>query len=202
MGIAKLVAICGILSAVAIGLGGCEPTRNDMRPDPDKVTSGEKGLQSRDLREMTNKMAPDLLGIPEIVQQPYRAVIVMKDIENKTEDNPGRNLDIYIARLVGLLNSTQAHDRIAFVEPLATLQKLQGEELGGGANHDPFEDASRGGGAPPPPDPRIKPQYALHGTFYSMDNGKTTYYLCQFKLTSLTTGQQVWLGQYEVKTLN
>ncbi len=201
MSISKLVAICGILGAVAVGLGGCDKDRNEMRPDPDKV-SDEKGLQSRDLREMTNKMAPDLLAIPEIVQQPYRAVIVMKDIENKTEDDPGRNLNIYVARLVGLLNSTQAHDRIAFVEQRATLEKLQGEELGGGANNDPFEDASRGGGAPPPPDPRVKPQYALWGTFYSMNNGKTSYYLCQFKLTSLTTGLQVWTGQYEVKTLN
>ena len=201
MRIAKFAALCGIAGAVAVGLSGCEKDRNEMRPDMDKITSDEKGLQSRDLREMTNKMAPDLLSIKEIVQEPYRAVVVMKDIENKTEDNPGRNLNIYVARLVGLLNSTQAHDRIAFVEPLATLQKLQGEELGGGTNHDPFEDASRGN-APPPQDPRIKPQYALWGTFYSQDNGKTTYYLCQFKMTSLTTGLQVWTGQYEVKTLN
>jgi hypothetical protein len=148
---------------------------------------------------MTNKMAPDLLAIPEIVQSPYRVTVVMKSIDNKTEDMPGRNLDIYVARLVGLLNSTQSRDRILFVENRAKLQQLQSEELGG-QNKDPFEDASRGG--PQAPDPRIKPQFALYGTFYSMDNGKTTYYNCQFRLTSLATGAEVWNGMYEVKTLN
>ncbi|MGN6368334.1 MAG: hypothetical protein ACTHN5_08755 [Phycisphaerae bacterium] len=199
MGIAKCVAVCGIIGAVAVGLGGCEKDRNEMRPDMDTVQSGEHGLQSRDLREMTSKLAPDLVAIPEIAQNPYRVTIVMKSIENKTEDMPGRNMDIYIARLKGLLNSAQTRDRLLFVSDRATLERLQSEELGGN-NNDPFEDASRGG--PQPQDPRIKPQYALAGTFYSMNNGKTTYYLCQFRLTSLTTGAEVWTGQYEVKTLN
>ncbi|HUO09197.1 MAG TPA: hypothetical protein VM008_12900 [Phycisphaerae bacterium] len=201
MRIAKIAAVVGIAGAVAAGLSGCEKSRDEMRPDMDKVQSDEKGLQARDLREMTNKMAPDLLSIDEIARSPYRVTVVMKSIDNKTEDMQGRNLDIYVARLVGLLNSAQSRDRILFVENRATLEKLQSEELGGGPNKDTFEDSSRTD-APPPQDPRIKPQFALYGTFYSMNNGKTSYYLCQFKMTSLTTGAQVWTGQYEVSTLN
>jgi hypothetical protein len=201
MRIAKMAAVIGVAGAVVVGLGGCEPTRNDMRPDMDKVQSGEKGLQARDLREMTNKMAPDLLSIDEIARSPYRVTVVMKSVENKTDDMQGQNLDIYVARLKGLLNSSQSRDRILFVSDLATLQKLQGEELGGGPNRDTFEDSSRTD-APPPQDPRIKPQFVLNGTFYSMNNGKTSYYLCQFRMTSLTTGAEVWTGQYEVSTLN
>jgi len=145
---------------------------------------------------MTNRMAPDLLAIPEIVQNPTRVVIVMTGVDNKTQDQQGQNMDIFVARLKGLLNTSQTKDRILFVENKAKLQQLQQQELG---NPDPFEDASRGGGAP---DQRIKPQFALYGTIYSMNNGKTTYYNCQFKLTSLTTGAEVWNGMYEVSTLN
>ncbi len=193
MGIGKRTAVMGLAAVLACGFVGCggeDKDRSEMRPDMDKVVSGEHGLQSRDLREMTDRMAPDLLTIPEIAQNPYRAVIVVKGVQNKTEDMPGRNLDIYAARLAGLLNQAPTRDRLLFVEEKATLENLQNEELGGTP------------GVKAPGDTRIKPQYALYGTFFSMDNGKTTYYLCQFKLTSLLTGAEVWSGQYEVRTLN
>jgi hypothetical protein len=119
---------------------------------------------------------------------------VMKPIENKLESDPGRDLSIYVARLKVILN-TKARDRMAFVEEQAKLRRVQGEELG---TPDPFEDATRGGGAP---DTRIKPQYALWGTFYEKHNGRTRYYLCTFRLTDIKTGLQVWEGPYEVRTL-
>jgi PBP1b-binding outer membrane lipoprotein LpoB len=193
MGIGKRTAILGLVAVMAcsfVGCGGEDKDRSDMRPDMDKVVSGEHGLQSRDLREMTDKMAPDMLTAPEIAQNPYRAVIVVKGVQNKTEDMPGRNLDIYAARLAGLLNQAATRDRLSFVEEKAVTEQLQNEELGGVP------------GVKAAGDTRTKPQYALYGTFYSQDNGKTTYYLCQFKLTSLLTGQEVWQNQYEVRTLN
>jgi hypothetical protein len=194
----RFVAAGAVLACLVLGFAGCEQSRDEMRPDLDKVVGGEKGMQSRDLREMTDRMAPDLLTIPEIANNPYRAVVVMKSIQNKTENEPGRDFDIYIARLKTLLNSSKCRDRIAFTEDRATLQKIQGEELGGG--QDSFEDSSRGG--PAPADPRVKPQYALKGIFYSKHDDKTTYYLCTFQLTDLHNGLQVWEGSYEVRTLN
>jgi PBP1b-binding outer membrane lipoprotein LpoB len=193
MGIGKRTAILGLIAVLAcsfVGCGGEDRERSEMRPDMDKVVSGEHGLQSRDLREMTDRMAPDLLQIPEIAQNQYKAIIVVKGVQNKTEDTPGRNLDIFVTRLAGLLNQSATRDRLTFVEEKATLEQFQNEELGGTP------------GIKTPGDTRTKPQYALYATISSMDNGKTTYYLCQFKLTSLLTGQIVWTNQYETRTLN
>ena len=186
-----------LMFGVAFGVAGCEQNRDEMRPDMDKIVSGEPGLQSRDLREMTERMAPDLLQIPEIVRNPNRVVVVMKSIQNKTESEPGRDLDIYVAKLKTLLNSSKCRDRIAFVETAADLGRIQGEELGGTGN--PFGDEGRG---PAVANPRVKPQFALWGTFYSKHDRKTTYYLCTFRLTDLNSGVQVWEGSYDVRTLN
>jgi hypothetical protein len=196
--VTKFAALALVANA-ACALPGCEKSRDEMRPDMDKVVSDEPGLQSRDLREMTDKMAPDLLRIPEIVQNPTRVVVVMTGIANHFESDPTRDLTIYVARLKTLLNSSASRDRIAFVEPRANLQKLQAQELSGGSS-DPFEEASRTGVMPT--DPRVQPQYALKGEFYEMHNAKTSYYLCTFQLTDLHTGVQVWEGKYEVRTLN
>jgi hypothetical protein len=186
------------LAAVAVctlsALPACEKSRDEMRPDMDKIST-ENGLQSRDLREMTDKMAPDLLAIPEIAQSPTKVTIVVKGVINKLDGNQTRDLSIYAARLAGLL-ATAAHDRIAFVEESATVNRIASEELG---NPDPFETASRNPGAP---SAKIQPQYALYGEFHSMRNSKNTYYLCQFKLLNIVTGQLVWQNQYETLTLN
>ena len=175
----------GALSAAP----GEDQERSDARPDMDKVVKGDTGLQSRDLREMTDRMAPDMLQIKEIAANPYRAVIVMMGVQNQTEDK-ATNFDIYAARLAGLLNQAPTRDRLAFVENSATLEGFQHQELGGTP------------GINTPGDTRTKPQYALYGTFYNMNKGKTTYFLCQFKLTSLLTGEIVWQNQYETRTLN
>lgn len=178
------------------GLAGCEKDRAEMRPDMDKISGKERGLQSRDLREMTDKMAPDLLQIPEIVANPAKIVIVMKPISNKTSSLRGQDLTIYVARLKGLLNS-KARDRLAFVEERETLQRLQNQELDG--RGDAFEDASRRGAQPTQ---RLQPQYVLWGEFMDIANANSSYYLCTFKLTNIRTGEEVWTGMYETKTLN
>lgn len=194
---AKLAAVC-LGAALMAGVAGCDNTHDTMRPDMDKVEPGEHGLQSADLRQMTSKLAPDLLAIPEIANSPYRAVIVVKGVQNKTEDMPGRNMDIYTARLAGLL-AQYGGDRVVFVDEQAHLAQMQSAEL----NRPGMvtEDESRTG--QPPANPRQQPEYYLDGTFYSMNNGKTTYYLCQFQLTNLVTGVRVWgPRQYETRTLN
>ena len=191
----KNLALLTLTGGVALAGAGCEKSRDEMRPDMDKVESGEHGPQSRDLREMASRLAPDLLQCSDVVRNPYRVTIVMKDMANKTEDMPGRDMNIYVAKLTSLLNTGVTADRLLFVEQQATLRNMQSQELG---NPDPFGDAGR----VPTQDPRILPQYALYGEVRSMNNGRTTYYLFQFHLTNLTTGAQVWNGSYDVRTLN
>jgi hypothetical protein len=195
MGIAAKFAVLTMSVAFATSLAGCDKDRNEMRPDMDTVRTAN-GLQSRDIREMTDRMASDVLTIPEIVQNPTRITIVVKGMVNKTDSEPGRNYGILTARLAGLLNTPQTRDRVLFVEERAVTGRMQAEELG---NPDPFEDGSRGGMGR---DPAIKPQFFLYGDVFSMNEGSSTYYLCKFKLTSSATGAMVWSKDYETKTLN
>src|ERR1035437_3115680 len=111
MGITGKLAVLAVGTAITLSIGACDKNRDEMRPDMDTVMSHERGMQSRDLREMTDKLAPDLLQIPEIANNPTRVVIVMKPIENKLESEQGRDLTIYVARLKSLLNS-RARDKM------------------------------------------------------------------------------------------
>jgi hypothetical protein len=77
MKLMNAVACLTLAMACAAGMAGCESTRAEMRPDMDTIVRGERGPQAKELREMTDRMAPDLLQIPEIVQNPYRVTVVM-----------------------------------------------------------------------------------------------------------------------------
>jgi hypothetical protein len=180
---------------MALASVGCEKSRDELRPDMDRVMDGDRGMQSRDLREMAARLAPDLLACNDVARNPFRVTIVMKGMDNHTEDMPGRDLTIYVAKLTSLLNTSQTADRLLFVENLAKLQAMRGQE---GMGSDPFGDAGR----VPSGDMRMVPQYYLSGELYSMASGRTTYYLVQFHLTNFSTGAQVWNGSYEVRTLN
>lgn len=189
---------CGACLSLAL-LGGCksQPSYDEMRPDPSSIVKGDTGLQSKDLIEMTDKMAPDILKIPEIAANPTKVVIVVTGIDNRTASAAGEDMRIYTARLRSLLNQ-HARDRLAFVEQRKTTQALQAQE--GQVANDPFEEASRRG-APAAPT-AYQAQYALKGEFYDKTNRQTTFFLCTFQLTNLKTGEIVWENSYETRTLN
>jgi hypothetical protein len=195
----KLTTQLALITLAASGLlafPGCEKSRDEMRPDMDKIVE-ESGLQSRDLREMTDRMAPKLLAIKEIAGSPYKVIVVCEGVTNKMEGEETRDIDIYIARLAGLLNSSAARDRMTFVEKRPVVDKMAAEELG---NRDPMEQGSRYPSQAP--NPQLTAQYALYGEFRSMRNSKTTYYLCTFKFTNLNTRAIVWQDMYDTRTLN
>ena len=188
--------LAATLSLLSLAACSSTPTYDQMRPDPGAVVAGDHGLQSKDLQEMTDRMAPSVLKIPEIAQNPHKVVVVMTGVENKLRSNPSEDLTIYTARIRGLLNR-YAPDRVAFVENRRTTEGLQAAE--GAGNSDPFEEGSRGPGAPPT---RYVPQYSLKGVFYDKPNSATTYYLCTFQLTNIKTGMIVWEDTYEVRVGN
>ncbi len=191
----KIVA--GVVMAASLLLTGCsQHGYSYYRPGVSTFDSADQGLQSRDLVDMTNRLAADLLKIPEIAQNPNKVIIVMTGIDNKTSQ-PWQNDQIYLARMRALLNE-YARDRIAFVIQPRQLQQLQQQELGG-AGGDAFGQSSRG---QVPVNTRMIPQYALKGVFYDLPNSATTYYLCTFQLVNLHTGEVVWEGHYETRTLN
>jgi hypothetical protein len=191
----KNLVVLTVAAGMALAGVGCEKSRDELRPDMDRVMDGDRGMQSRDLREMAARLAPDLLACADVARNPFRVTIVMKGMDNRTEDMRGRDLTIYVAKLTSLLNTAQTSDRLLFVENLAKLQAMRAQE---GMSADPFGDAGR----VPTADQRLVPQYYLGGEIYSMVNGRTTYYLVQFSLTNFSTGAKVWNGSYEVRTLN
>ena len=76
--ITKNIAVCALAAGVAMAGFGCEKSRDEMRPDMDTVVSGNHGLQSRDLNEMAQRMAPDILQIDDIKKSPYKIVVVLE----------------------------------------------------------------------------------------------------------------------------
>ena len=180
------------LTALALGCTmalatGCEKSRDELRPDMDKIVDGDHGPQSRDLREMASRLAPDVLAAPVIAQNPNRAIIVMDHMIPMSPELQGQDMDIYLAKLTGMLNRPQTADRIVFLEDRATMDGLLARE--------------RGTNAPPSPN-QLSAQFALHGKVYKQNSGKTSYYYFQFTLTDLDSRIQYWNGSYEVRTLN
>jgi Peptidoglycan-synthase activator LpoB len=182
---------------MALSFAGCEKSRDELQPDMDKVMEGDHGPQCANLREMASRLAPSVLQCNDIARNPNRIVVVMENMENKTEDMHGQDMDIYLAKLVGDLNTPATQDRILFREQAAKVQQFQAKE--GIGNPDTFEDSARTG---QPTSTIIPAQYVMYGTVFSMHNKRTTYYLFQFHLTNIVTGAQVWSGQYDVRSLN
>jgi hypothetical protein len=187
----RVLAACAMAVAGLTVVPGCEMSRDEMRPDMSRIQTAN-GLQARDLQEMTQTLAPTLLSIPEIVNNPNRITVVCKGGENRLEGEPTKDVSIFAAKMAGLLSTSAARDRIAFVAERATLDAMRAQELG---NNDPMESASRYPNLQA--DPRIRPQFFLYVTASSMRNEVTTYYLCQFKLVSFDTGQIVWQGDWD-----
>lgn len=146
------------------------------------TASGELPAGSlRDLRDLAATLGPDLL---RTFHNPNGVTIRMMDMTNKTEDMPGRDMSIYTVKLTNLLNTGTTSDRLLFVEQAALLN-MQANPAGGTPTTTGFIS-----------------QFTLSSEVRSMSNGRTTYYLLTFHLTSFTTGAQVWSSSYELQALN
>jgi len=178
--------MAGVLMVLAM-MAGCETERE--RPDMDARMGG--GLTAKDLRTMTDQMAPAVLKLPQVAQNPNKITIVVKGVKNGLEGEHTKDLDIYVMRLAGLL-SEYGGDRVAFIEENRTLRPMQAEELG------PNNPAVAAG----VPDAKIIPQFFLYGDFKSMRGPKSTYYLCTFKLANANSGEIIWSHMYDTSTWN
>jgi hypothetical protein len=70
------------------------------RPPVDQIDSRDKGLQSKEVVAATDKLAMDLLSLPELNQSAQQWTMVVTNVENHTSD-PRFNYDIFIERLRG-----------------------------------------------------------------------------------------------------
>lgn len=171
----SLAVFAGLLA-----LTGCREYK-DERPPVEELDKRDKGLQSKDVVQASDQMAMDLLALPEMNASKDRWLIVVDHIENRTV-NERFDLDIFIERLRVNL-AKHGKGRVQLVENRDKLRELQHQEL----------DAPANAGA------RTQPDFSLHGRIMEMPNIGTSYFLCQFLLTDLHSGLQIWDNQYEVK---
>src|SRR4051794_37275045 len=147
------------------GLIGCHSDRpheyGQERPPVDRLDPRDRGLQSKDVVEASDKMAMDILGgIPELNASPHRWLIVVDRVENITADSR-QNLDIFIERVRFNL-AKQGPGRVQLLENRDKLRELQSRELeptGAGGDEYGQGGGRRGGGG----GAGIQPDYALYG---------------------------------------
>lgn len=189
LGLAAVLAT----SVALVALAGCSHGYSYYRPPVSAFDKHDTGLQSRDIVDMTDKMAPQLLKIPEIAHNPYKVIIVLGHLRNNTS-TPWQNDQIYLARMRAQLMQ-YANNRVAFVLSMRKAAAMQKHYLGRpGERFHPQTGTWQA--------TTQVPEYVLNGTFYDAPNTATTYYLCTMKLTDLTSGMLVWEGHYEVRTRN
>jgi hypothetical protein len=179
----RATIVSALLLAAAVGVG-CHADRGVEKSQ--RLESRSKGegsaLGSADLVVASDKATAGIAAVPEIASATAaggRTVVVMDRVENKTSD-PSANFQIYLARIRVSLNQSGASRHLVFVESRAKAEGIKDRE---GVT----ESA------------RIKPHFALTGTFYDLPRGRTNYHLLTFQLVDLTSDVVVWEDSYEVK---
>lgn len=194
----------GSLALVLIfGITGChnygKPDEYGReRPPVDRLDPRDKGLQSKDVIESTERMAMDLLALPELNASQTQWKVVFVPPENLTA-NRGQDLSIFIERLRVQI-AQRGRGRVALIENRDRFRDLQSRELEPTAPGDRFGQGGTGGqgtGAA-----GTNPDYFLSAKIMEMPNRQTSYFLCEFYLTNANTRQQVWVHGYEVKVNN
>lgn len=143
-------------------------------------------LDDNDLLRMSQKMAESIVTRKEVVSQSKKPVIVLYRIVNET--NYILDDVIYLVKIRTLLTK-HAQDKVAFVLSREAWDWLEREELA------QEEELRR--------ELRVKPSFALKGTFYAdtreIAERRSDYVLCTFQLVHLVSGAILWEDYYEVK---
>ena len=173
----------GVLILAGGLLAGCAKDYQDARPPVDQLDPRDKGLQSKDVVQASDQMAMELLADPGLNASRERWVVVVDRVENRTV-NSRFDLDVFLQRLKVNL-ARQGKGRVQLIENRDKLRELQSREL----------DREEGAAAPP----RLQPDYGLYARINELPNRGTSYYLIEFTLTDLRTGQLAWNNAYEVR---
>ena len=195
------------LSLVAVtALAGCSSDHKPddyhrQRPDVNELDSRDRGLQSSEVVEASEKLATELLSLPAVTQSPRRLTVVFTTLEDLTRRRQF-NYDIFLERLKTEM-SYKGRNRIAFVTNRDKFYATRNKELDPvRGERDDFGqgDGSRRGDTAPPAN-RIQPDFALTGKVIDLPNRGTDYYLFTFSLTDIRSnggGTEIPL-RYEVR---
>ena len=159
------------------------------------VQSGRNtALDSVDLVKMTDDMATKIVADPRVqaaIAREGQLPVVVQPVENRmvAEVLPRGPAQAFTAR-VRVLLSKHAPDRFLWVMNRDAFYELRNREV----------DIDLG----PQPE-RVQPRYALTSIFSSLTKEdpkrRSAYYLCEYQLTDLASGNLLWTGSYEVKKI-
>src|SRR5689334_14092527 len=121
-----------LLAAVASGafpLAGCAPSYEHQRPPVDQLDPRDAGLQSKDVLQAWDRLAADLLALPQLEDSQTQWTIVFDHVEDTTHSGMfGGNFDVFLQRLRNNL-ANQGRGRIRIIANRDTFYKLRDKEL-------------------------------------------------------------------------
>ncbi len=187
-------------AAVAVILAGCASAGvknpsgvpvTEMRPDERGFVAGT-GVESTDIVAATDKMAREILNIPEIANAQGKPYVITEPVINNTRF--ALNKEIFLTRIRQQLNEKArgkmiflARDRIALLEKERQL-KQSGQVT---TSSDPNVQEFRGA------------DYLLTGKLEGQSTrtsqGISDYILYTFQLINMRTSEIVYDGAYEIK---
>jgi hypothetical protein len=165
----------------------------------DQISPRDRGLQSKDVLDASDRMTMDLLReVPYLMDAGRPLRIVTAPIKDETIDRRGRvNYDIFIQRLKSNL-SQQSGGRVTLVQNRDDFNLFRDRELEGGRGG--ADEFGQGDGSAPGAPRARNPDYVLYGTARDLPNRSTNFYQIQFELSDLRNRDIVWSRTYEVKT--
>ena len=109
-------SIAALSLAAITAIAGCASDHkpegyNRQRPDVTDINSRDRGLQSSEVVEASEKLATELLSLPEVTQSSRKLTVVFTNLEDLTRRRQF-NYDIFLERLKTEM-SYKGRDRIA-----------------------------------------------------------------------------------------
>jgi len=175
------LSIVGLAACVLI-IGCSQENKGVDKEERIESRAGEGSkLGSADLAAATDAMVASIAQVPAIRGADEQVVIVLDEMDNKTE-MPAQDFDAFLGRLRALLNQSDVRNDLAFVGNRSKTERIKQRE-----------------GYPVDQSARSLPRYALTGTVYEVSRGGRSYYLLTFQMVDLTTDIITWEDSYEVK---
>jgi hypothetical protein len=204
----KFIAAITLVSIAA--LAGCSSDHKPdeyhrMRPEVSEISTRDRGLQSSEVVEASEKLASELLSLPEVNQSSRRMTVVFTNLEDLTRRRQF-DYNIFLERLKTEI-SYKGRDRIAIITNRDKFYQTRNAELDpapGSRERDDFGQTDRprrGNGNVAPPANRIQPDFSLQGKVMDLPNRGTDYYLFTFSLADIRSdggGTEIPL-RYEVR---
>ena len=181
------LAVCVI--GVAALVAGCTGETKRMDLDQGSENDVGTGITSQDFRSISDRMARDLVTIPQIQNATTPPKVAFSSVANNSNDY--LDGDAFLGKMrTALIRSSQG--KVVFLDR-AIVDQLDRER----------RDKQRGKVTASGDDSRLGADFFLTGTIDSIDKaaggGRTTYWRFSFRLTDAATSAIVWENDYEIK---